>query len=135
MHSIPRPLEEVDFPSCKNADMEWDMRIPTGPSLVDHKVKMLLGQCEKQDATPEATRPMTDNQLYTEMGRNACWNKSNTVLLGQTQYSAGWSGKKGRYCTTLIPQISFDSAVIQMQGNHLTRQLNEAILHSIMVTA
>ena len=39
------------------------MRMPTDPPLVDPKVEMQLGQCEVEDATPEATIPMTDNQL------------------------------------------------------------------------
>ena len=59
--------------------------------------------------------------LHIQVGRNVCWNKSNTVLVGQTQYLAGQSGKKRRCCKTLITQISLSSAVIQMQVNHLTR--------------
>ena len=59
--------------------------------------------------------------LLIEMGRNVHWNKSDTVLFGQTQYPSGQPGKKSRDFTTLIIQISFCSAVIQMQGNHLTR--------------
>ena len=44
------------------------------------------------------------------------------MLVSQTQYLAGQPGKKRRHCTTLITHISLGSAVIQMQGNHLTRQ-------------
>ena len=59
--------------------------------------------------------------LHIEVGRNVCWNESNTMLVSQTQYLAGLPGKKRRHCTTLITQISLSSSVIQMQGNYLTR--------------
>ena len=59
--------------------------------------------------------------LHIEVGRNVCWNKSNTMLVGRTQYLTGQPGKKRRHCTTLITQISLSNAVIQMQANHLTR--------------
>ena len=60
--------------------------------------------------------------LHNEVGRNVCWKKSNTMLVSQTQYLAGQSGKKRRHCTTLITQLHLSSTVIQMQGNHLTRE-------------
>ena len=46
----------------------------------------------------------------------------NTMLVGQTQYMADQPGKKRRHCTTLITEISLSSSLIQMQGNHLTRE-------------
>ena len=61
--------------------------------------------------------------LHIEVGRNICWNKSNTMLVSQTQCPAGQPGKKRRHCTTLITQVSLSSAFIQMQGNHLMRQM------------
>ena len=60
--------------------------------------------------------------LHIEVGRNVCWNKSNTMLVSQTQYLAGQPAKKRRHCTTLITQVCLSSTVIQMQGNHLTRE-------------
>ena len=63
--------------------------------------------------------------LHIEVGRNVCWKKSNTMLVGQTQYTAGQSGKKRRHCTTLITQVCLSSTVIQMQGNHLTRKVEQ----------
>ena len=60
--------------------------------------------------------------LHIEVGRNVCWKKSNTMLVGQTQYLAGQPGKKRRHCTTVITQVCLGSTVIQMQGNHLTRE-------------
>ena len=58
---------------------------------------------------------------YIKVGRNVCWNKSNTMLVSQTQYPAGQPRKKRRHCTPLITKISLSSALIQMQGNHLSR--------------
>ena len=58
--------------------------------------------------------------LHIEMGRNVCWNKSNTMFVSQTQYLTGQPGKKRRHCTTLISQVGLSNTVIQMQGNHLT---------------
>ena len=60
--------------------------------------------------------------LHIEVGRIVCWKKSNTILVSQTQYLAGQLGKKRRHCTTLITEMSLSSTVIQMQGNHLTRE-------------
>ena len=63
MHSTQRPQEIVDFPRCNTVEIEWYLRMPIDPPLVDPIVEMLLGQCEEEDATPEATIPMTDNWL------------------------------------------------------------------------
>ena len=57
----PRPPEVVDFPRCNNADTDWYMRMPIDPPLADPKVEMMLGQCKEEDATQEATIPMTCN--------------------------------------------------------------------------
>ena len=102
MHSTTIPLEVVEFPRCNNTDIEWYGRMPTDTPLVDLKIKKLPKQCKREDATPETTDPMTDNGFHIEIGRNVCWDKSNTVLVSQTQYLAAKSGKKRRYCTTLI---------------------------------
>ena len=48
---------------------------------------------------------------------------SNTMLVSQTQYLAGQPGKRRRHRTALITQISLSSAVIQMKGKHLTKQV------------
>ena len=53
--------------------------------------------------------------LHIEVGRNICWNASNTMFVGQTQYLAGQPGKKRRHCTTLITQVSLSSAIVQME--------------------
>ena len=68
-------------------------------------------KCKEENSTLEATFPRTDNQLSYLKSRNVYWNKSNIVLVDQTQYLEGQPGKKRRNCTTLIIQISFSSAV------------------------
>ena len=47
IHSPTRPQEVGDFPGCNNGGIEWYVRIPKDPPLVDLKVEMLLGQCEE----------------------------------------------------------------------------------------
>ena len=61
--------------------------------------------------------------LHIEMGRNVHWKKSIAVLVSQTQYPVHQPGKNRRHCTSMITQISFCSAVIQMLDNHLTSQV------------
>ena len=96
--------------------------MPGGPPLEGPRGEKLPEPPEEEGATPEASDPRTENLLHIEVGRNVCWKKSNTMLIGQSQYLAGQSGKKRRHCTTLITQVCFSSTVIQMQGNNLTRE-------------
>ena len=96
-HSTPKAPEVVDFGWHNTADTAWSMRLLTDPSLVDPKAEMQLGQCEEEDATPEATFPGTDIWLPCEIGRNVCWSNSNTVLVSQTQYRPGWKEKEKLY--------------------------------------
>ena len=90
--------------------------MPVGPPLEGPKGEKLHEPPEEEGTTMEASDPRI------EVGRNVCWKKSNTMLVSQTQYPAGQSGKKRRHCTTLITQVCFSSTVIQMQGNNLTRE-------------
>ena len=41
MYSTPRLSEVRDFPRCNKADIDWYVRMPTDPPLVDPNVKML----------------------------------------------------------------------------------------------
>ena len=50
------------FPRYNNASIEWHGRIPADLLMVDPKGKKLLELSKGEDATPEATDPMTDNQ-------------------------------------------------------------------------
>ena len=86
------------------------------------KVKNCLSHLRKK--VPLQKHPILGQKicLHIEVGRNVCWKKSNTMLVSQTQYPGGQSGKKRRHCTTLITQVCLSSTVIQMQGNNLTRE-------------
>ena len=84
------------------------------------KVKSCLSHLRKKVPLQKHLIPGQKICLHIEVGRNVCWKKSNAMLVSQTQYPAGQSGKKRRHCTTLITQICFSSTVIQMQGNNLT---------------
>ena len=41
----------MDFPECNKGDINWFVRMPTDPPLVDPKAGKLPGQCKKGDAT------------------------------------------------------------------------------------
>ena len=104
---------------CNNAGIEWNEKMPAGPTLEGPKG-------EKLPEPPRKKMPLCKQlilpqiiSLHIEVGRNVYWIKSNTMLVSQTQYPAGQPGKKRRHCTTLITQICHSSAVIQMLGNHL----------------
>ena len=64
--------------------------MPADPPLEDAKCEKLLGPSEGEDATLEAT-----DWPHIEIGRNVCWNKSNTMLVSQTQHLAGNTGNIG----------------------------------------
>ena len=68
--------------------------MPVGPPLEGPKCEKLPKPPGGENATPEASDPGTD-----KVGRTVCWNKSNTMYVGQTQYPAGQPGKKRRHCT------------------------------------
>ena len=86
---------------CNNASIMWNEKMPAGPSE-GPKGDKLPEPPEGKDATPEASNPATDNLPPHLVGRNICWNKSNTMLVSQIQYPAGQPRKKRRHCTTLI---------------------------------
>ena len=88
-HSTPRPPDVVEIQRCNNVCIEWNKSMPAGTPL------QIIG-------------------LHIEVGRNVCWIKGNTMLVGKTQHLAGQPGKKRRYCTTLITQIRLSSDAIQM---------------------
>ena len=111
----------MEIPRCNNVGTEWYGRIPANPPLVDPKGEKLH---ESLSENMPLWKHLTLGQiigLHIEMARNVCWNKSYTVIVGQSQYQAGQPGKKRGHSTTLITQISFCSAVIQMLGNCLSR--------------
>ena len=57
-----RPPETWELPECNNnGDIRWYGRMPTNPLLVEPKGEKPLGKCEGEDATLEATDPVTDN--------------------------------------------------------------------------
>ena len=86
------------------------------------KVKSCLSHLRKKVPLWKHPIPGQKICLHIEVGRNVCLKKSNTMLVSQTQYLAGQSGKERRHCTTLITQVFLSSTVIQMQGNNLTRE-------------
>ena len=53
----------MDFPECNKADIDWYVKMPTDPSLVDHKASKLPGQCKEGDATLGLAFPMIESQL------------------------------------------------------------------------
>ena len=122
-HSTPRPPEVVEIPRCNNVGIMWNEKMPAGPPLEGPKGEKLPEPPEGEDATLLWKHLILGQiiGLHIELGRNVCWNKSNTMPVSQTLYLEGQAGKKRRHCTTLITQISLSSAVIQMQGNPLTR--------------
>ena len=117
----PRSPEVVEFPRCNNAGITWYWRMPADPPLVDPKGQSCLSHLRDKMLLQKQPTLVQVIGLHIGIGKNVCWNMSNTVLVSQTQYPLVQPGKKRRHCTTLITQISFYSAVIQMQGNHLTR--------------
>ena len=87
------------------------------------KAKSHLSHLREKVPLQKQLIPWQIINLHIEVGRNVSWKKSNTVLVGQTQYLAVQPGKKRRHCTTLITKVSLSHTVIQMQGNHLTREV------------
>ena len=117
-HNLPEMSKAFNpnAPRCNNVETEWYKRMSAGQPLGDHLREKIPFW---NHLVPGQWQVI---YLHIEVGRNVCWNKSNTMLVGQTQYLAGQPGKKQRHCTTLITQISLSIAVIQVQGNHLTRE-------------
>ena len=75
------------FPKCNKAEIDWHMMMPADPPLVDPQVGKLIRHCEEGEVTLEPTFPLIVS-FHIEMGRNVCWNKSNTMLVSQIQYVA-----------------------------------------------
>ena len=116
-HSTPRPPEVVEISRCNNAGIEWYQEEASRSTSGRHqKVKSHLSHLREEMPLWKHLTPGQIIGLHIEVGRNVCWNKSNIMLVSQTQYQAGQPGKKKRHCTTLITQITLSSAVIQMQG-------------------
>ena len=97
--------------------------MPAGPPPEGPKDKSCLSHLRMKVPLWKQLIPGQIICLHIEVGTNVCWNKSNTMLVSQTQYPAGQPGKKRGHFTTLITQVSLSSAVIQMQGNHLTKEV------------
>ena len=51
------------FLMCNNADIDWYVRKPTNPPLVDPKVEMLPELCQEEGVTLEPTVSMIDIQF------------------------------------------------------------------------
>ena len=61
-HSTPRLLEVMDFLECNIGDIDWNVRMPNDPPVVDPKARKLPEQCKEGDATLILTFPMTGDQ-------------------------------------------------------------------------
>ena len=85
----------------------------TDPPPVNPEVETTLEISEEDVATLQPTFPKMIT-FHMEMGRYVCSNKGNTLLVGQTQYEAGSSGKTKRYCIILITYKSFSNTIIHM---------------------
>ena len=108
--------------------------MPAGPPLEGPKGKSYLSHPREKVPLWKQLIPGQIFCLHIEGGRNVCWKKSNTMLVGQTQYLAGQPGKERRHCTTLITQVSLNHAVIQYKATTLPER-QKVILHSMMATA
>ena len=63
MHSTPRLSDVMGFPRCDIADIDWYVRLPRDPHLVDPKVEMQSELCKEEDSTLELTSLMKGNWL------------------------------------------------------------------------
>ena len=61
-HPTPRLPEVVEIPMCINAGIEWNEKMPAGPPLEGFKGEKLPEPPDREDATPGASDPGTDNQ-------------------------------------------------------------------------
>ena len=52
----------MEIPRCNDAGIEWNEKMPAGPTLEGSKGEKLPEPHEGEDATPEASNPRTDNQ-------------------------------------------------------------------------
>ena len=48
---------------CKNADIDWYVRMPSDPPLVDPKVERLLQLYKEEDITAKPTFSVIDNWI------------------------------------------------------------------------
>ena len=99
MCPTPKLLEVMDSSECNDADIDWYMRMPTNPPLVDSWVEMPLKLCEEEDVILDPIPSETDNQLL-HWDVKVCFGIKSYNM--QIQYVAGKFGKKRRYCPTLI---------------------------------
>ena len=67
------PLVGADFPTCKNADIEWYVRTPTNPPPVDPNAEMLL-QLYNNENTHNRKSASTLNWIgmYAGIGVKPC---------------------------------------------------------------
>ena len=56
------PPQVVEIPRCTNAIIAWNEKMPAGQPLEGPKGEKLPEPPEREDATPEAPDPRTDNQ-------------------------------------------------------------------------
>ena len=80
MHSTPKLLEVMVTQECHKADIDWYMRKPTDPPQVHLIVGKLLELCKEEDAILGPNLPHETVSFHIEMGRNVCWNLSDTML-------------------------------------------------------
>ena len=87
--NLPETSKAVNpkAPRGNNVATGCYQRMPAGPPLEDH---------------PREKMPLWKHHVLGQvighhigMGRIICWNKSNTMLVVQTQYLAGHPGKNG----------------------------------------
>ena len=102
MQSTPKLLEVTNTQEYNNAEFDWYVGMPSKCPLVDPTAGKFLGLFEEEDATQEPSFSVKIVSFHIGMGRNVCWNWSNTMLVSHIQYVAGKSEKKRVYCTTLI---------------------------------
>ena len=57
----PGPPEIVEIQRCNNAGIEWNKKMPAGPTLEGPKGEKLPEPPEGEDVTLEASDPRTDN--------------------------------------------------------------------------
>ena len=87
----------MEIPRCNNAGIEWNGKMPAGPPLEGPKGESCLSHLREKMPLWKHLIPGKIISLHIEVGKNVCWNKSNALLVSQTQYLAGQPGKKRRH--------------------------------------
>ena len=97
-HSTQRSPVEEDFPNSNSADIDWYVRMPIDPPVVDLKDDIQHELCGGS-RLPLRNQPILREEIaifHTEMGRYVCWKVSNTMLVGKIQNATCLSGKEER---------------------------------------